>query len=86
MWLSRIPTLIPGHFIAHRSTGTERAVFDRQAAEDWKAFLSLRARELRTGGRLVVVLPGLTDDGISGLEQLFDHAKVCSASHLWMTP
>ena len=75
MWLSRIPTLIPGHFIAHRCTGTERAVFDRQAAEDWRAFLSLRARELRTGGRLVVVLPGLNDDGVSGLEQLFDHAN-----------
>ena len=75
MWLSRIPSLIPGHFIAHRCFRAERAKFDLQAAGDWKAFLSLRARELRTGGRLVVVLPALEDSGASGLESLFDHAN-----------
>jgi len=49
VWLSRVPTLIPGHFIALASTGPVRAEFDRQAAKDWEVFLSLRARELRPG-------------------------------------
>jgi hypothetical protein len=75
VWLSRVPTLIPGHFISIRSTGTVRAEFERQAAQDWEAFLSLRARELRPGGRLLVVLPGIADDGLSGFESIFDHAN-----------
>jgi SAM dependent carboxyl methyltransferase len=79
VWLSRIPSRISGHFIAHRSTGVEYAAFERQAAHDWEAFLSLRAGELRSGGRLVVVLPALNDDGISGLEDLMDHANAVLA-------
>jgi SAM dependent carboxyl methyltransferase len=80
MWLSRIPSLIPDHFIAHRCVGSERAKFDLQAAEDWKLFLSLRAGELRTGGRLVVVLAALDDKGASGFESLFDHANAVLAN------
>lgn len=75
VWLSRVPTPIPGHFISIRSTEAVRAEFDRQGREDWEAFLTLRARELRPGGRLVVVLPGIADDGSVGLEPLFDHAN-----------
>jgi hypothetical protein len=75
VWLSRIPALIPGHFVSVASTGAVRAAFDRQGADDWRSFLSLRARELRPGGRLVVVLPGLNDDGASGFEPLFDCAN-----------
>jgi hypothetical protein len=75
VWLSRVPALIPGHFMYMRSTGMVRAEFDRQGAQDWEAFLSLRARELRSGGRLVVVLPALGDDGSTGLEPLFDGAN-----------
>jgi len=51
------------------------AAFDRQAAQDWEAFLLLRAEELRTGGRLAVTLPALDDDGLSGFEDLMDHAN-----------
>jgi hypothetical protein len=79
VWLSRIPALIPDHFIPFRSTGTLRAEFDRQGAEDWQAFLSLRARELRPGGRLVVVLPALADDGLSGFENIMDQANAVLA-------
>jgi hypothetical protein len=79
VWLSRIPTLIPGHFVSLRSTGRERAVFERQGAKDWEAFLSLRATELRPGGRLVVVLPALADDGLSGFENLMDQANTVLA-------
>ena len=75
VWLSRVPALIPGHFVMLASTGDIRAAFDRQAADDWRLFLSLRARELRPGGRLVVVLPGLSDNGASGFELLFNCAN-----------
>jgi SAM dependent carboxyl methyltransferase len=75
VWLSRIPTTVPGHFVYLASTGDVRAAFDQQGAQDWKSFLSLRAQELRRGGRLVVVLPGLSDEGGSGFEPLFNHAN-----------
>src|SRR5262249_23451139 len=75
VWLSRVPALVPGHFVYFASTGDVRAAFDRQAADDWKLFLSLRAQELRAGGRLVVVLPGLSDAGGSGFEPLFNCAN-----------
>jgi hypothetical protein len=75
-WLSRIPTLIPDHFIALLSKDAAHAAFEHQAAQDWKAFLTLRARELRRGGRLVVVLPGVSDDGkVGGIADLFNHAN-----------
>jgi hypothetical protein len=61
VWLSRVPALIPGHFISICSTSTVHAEFERQAAQDWEAFLTLRARELRPGGQLVVVLPGIAE-------------------------
>ena len=75
VWLSRVPELIPGHFIALRSKGALLAQFALQAAKDWEAFLSLRALELRPGGCLVVVLPALDDTGASGFEALMDHAN-----------
>ena len=52
-----------------------RAQFERQAADDWREFLQLRASELVPGGRLVVVLPALADDGSSGFESIMDHAN-----------
>jgi SAM dependent carboxyl methyltransferase len=67
--------LIPDQFIAIASKGDVRAAFERQAAEDWRSFLSLRATELRPGGRLVVVLPRLNDDGYAGFEPLFREAN-----------
>jgi hypothetical protein len=56
MWLSRVPTRMSRHFIPFRGTDTERAAFHQQGARDWEAFLTLRAAELRAGGRLIVVL------------------------------
>jgi len=75
VWLSQVPAKIPGHFVVVRSSGSVRAAFDRQGAQDWEAFLTLRANELRPGGRLVVVLPALNDDERWGFEELFDHAN-----------
>jgi hypothetical protein len=79
VWLSRVPALIPGHFVMMASTGEARAAFDRQGAEDWKRFLSLRATELRPGGRLVVVLPAMDDQGVAGIEPLFDQTNAVIA-------
>ena len=75
VWLSRIPAMVPGHMVVIRATGSVRAAFERQGAEDWETFLSLRASELYPGGRLVVVLPALNDDGQCGFESLFDQAN-----------
>jgi hypothetical protein len=75
VWLSQVPCQIPDHFFIPCSTGAVRAEFERQAALDWEAFLSLRATELRPGGRLVVALPSLTDDGSIGLAAITDHAN-----------
>jgi hypothetical protein len=75
VWLSQVPALNPGHFIYLRSTGSVRAEFDRQAAKDLEDFLSLRARESRPGGRLVVVLPAIADDALSGFENIMDEAN-----------
>ena len=75
MWISRIPTTIPGHFFVPSSTGAVREAFDQQGAQDWETFLSLRARELRAGGRLVVTVPAAHDDGTSGGEYIVDQAN-----------
>jgi hypothetical protein len=75
VWLSRAPTRIPDHFWIPSSTGAVRHAFERQAADDWEAFLRLRARELRVGGRLVVTLPSPPDDGISQIHQGMNHAN-----------
>jgi SAM dependent carboxyl methyltransferase len=79
VWLSRVPVMLSDHFVPTRSTGAARAEFDRQGERDWEAFLALRATELRRGGRLVVVLPGLDDEGRSELDSLLDHANAVLA-------
>ena len=75
VWLSQIPVQIPDHFFIPCSTGAVRTEFDRQAARDWEAFLTLRAAELRAGGRLVVALPALDHDGTVGFASMMNHAN-----------
>ena len=79
VWLKHIPMLIPEHFMPFASTGDVRKAFERQAADDWRLFLSLRSSELRAGGRLVVVLPGLNEEGLTGFEPLFSYANAALA-------
>jgi hypothetical protein len=74
LWFSAVPQVPADHFWLSRMTGAARAAYERQGAQDWEAFLKLRARELRPGGRLVVVLPGANDDGLCGYESFADHA------------
>jgi hypothetical protein len=72
VWLSKVPTPIPGDlFCSAQSAPAARAAFEGQAASDWQTFLSLRGTELRTGGCLMVALPGRDDDGKVGVENLF---------------
>jgi hypothetical protein len=78
-WLSRTPAYIPGHFAYFRSEGDVSAAFHRQAARDWEEFLTLRASELRAGGRFVVLQVACDDDGWSGFEELCDHANAALA-------
>jgi hypothetical protein len=76
MWISRIPTQLPGHIFVPRSNGATRMAFERQREQDWESFLSLRARELRSGGRLLVIVPGADEAGVSGFEEIMDQANV----------
>jgi len=64
MWLSSVPTPVTDHIYVPCMKGAASAAFREQGKEDWQKFLSLRATELRPGGRLVVVLPGADDDGL----------------------
>ncbi|HUI97910.1 MAG TPA: hypothetical protein VLX44_19285 [Xanthobacteraceae bacterium] len=76
VWLSNVPTPIPDDlFCSAQSAPAARAAFERQAAADWRTFLSLRETELRTGGCLVVALPGRDDDDKVGVEHLLVKAN-----------
>lgn len=73
-WLSRVPGPIMGHVFSSRATGAVREALREQSRLDWEAFLTHRARELRSGGQLVVLGGACTDDGASGAEGLMDAA------------
>ncbi|SKD01285.1 SAM dependent carboxyl methyltransferase [Burkholderia sp. CF099] len=75
MWLSSVPTQVADHIYVPCMKGAASAAFREQGKKDWQKFLSLRATELRPGGRLVVVLPGADDDGRTGFEPLMNDAN-----------
>jgi hypothetical protein len=74
-WQSAKPMNDPCHFQPVCANPTVRAAFARQAAADWVQFLLLRARELRSGGRLIVIAAATDDDGFTPLSLLFDHVN-----------
>jgi hypothetical protein len=74
-WPSCISARVPGHYWSLRATGSEQLAFETQCGKDWRTFLSLRARELRPTGRLVVAQGGLDEDGCVGHEALHDAAN-----------
>ena len=69
-WLSSVPADACRHFWPSKLSGLAREPFARRAALDWQAFLAHRSRELRPGGRLVVVVPSVQSDGLSSLAEL----------------
>jgi hypothetical protein len=54
-WLSQKPTDISDHVHMVGASGAEYEQFSRQAQADWQTILLHRARELKAGGRLVLV-------------------------------
>jgi hypothetical protein len=74
-WFSRIPTTIPDHFAPSLAKGETRAAFEAQGAVDWARFLALRSEELRRGGKLVVAVPGMEENGATGFERLANDAN-----------
>ena len=72
-WLSRMPAPIPDQVqIAYSHDPAARAAYSRQAAEDWQMFLVARGRELRPGGRLVVLTMALNDTGNFGYRPVLE--------------
>jgi len=72
-WLSRIPAPVPDHVqVAFSRDALTRAEFARQADSDWRCFLKERGRELRQGGRLVVLTMATDSTGHFGYEPLMD--------------
>ncbi|WP_431281477.1 hypothetical protein ACQW02_18995 [Humitalea sp. 24SJ18S-53] len=68
-WLSRTPAPIPDQLqVAFSRDLAARTAYAAQAAADWRVFLTHRGRELRPGGRLVVVTMALDDLGRFGYE------------------
>jgi hypothetical protein len=53
-WLSRLPGRITDHVHAVGARGDELEVYRAQALADWETILLQRARELRSGARLVM--------------------------------
>lgn len=74
-WLSAAPCPVPNHIWPPRAEGTVRAAFAARARQNWATFLDCRARELRPGGRLVVVGSLADSAGLSGAEGLLDLAN-----------
>ncbi len=62
-WLSGAPGVISGHVHAVGARGAEREAFAARGAQEWEAILLHRARELRPGGKLVLVNFGIDEEG-----------------------
>ncbi|BBY42011.1 class I SAM-dependent methyltransferase [Mycolicibacterium celeriflavum] len=70
-WLSRVPAPIPDHVhVAYSRDESVRTAYARQAAQDWQEFIAFRGRELRRGGRLVVMTTAVDDGGEIGYSPL----------------
>ena len=68
-WLSRAPSRIPDQVYVNAShDSTARLAYADQADKDWRAFLNSRGRELRNGGRLIVITMARHNDGDFGLQ------------------
>jgi hypothetical protein len=72
-WLSRVPATIPDQVqVAFSRDPNARAAYARQADEDWRSFLTHRAREMRAGARLVILTMARDDSGDFGYRPLLE--------------
>mmetsp|Transcript_8988 Transcript_8988/g.26438 ORF Transcript_8988/g.26438 Transcript_8988/m.26438 type:complete len:341 (+) Transcript_8988:76-1098(+) len=63
-WLSELPTSCPDFIVGNQlDAGDVQSAWTARAKEDWAHWLRLRALELRSGGRLVVAMPGRDASG-----------------------
>ncbi len=70
-WLSQVPCAIPDQVqVAFSRNSAAKAAFHRQAAKDWQQFLLARSKELRPGGRLVVLTMAVDEQGGFGYRAL----------------
>jgi hypothetical protein len=54
-WLSTLPCQLNGHVHMVGATGREAEAFAEQGRLDWETILRCRARELKSGGKMVLV-------------------------------
>ena len=72
-WLSRVPSTIPDQIqVAFSHDAPTRDAFSRQAAEDWRQFLTHRERELCPGGKLTVITMAVDENGDFGYRPLLN--------------
>jgi hypothetical protein len=72
-WLSRAPAPILDQVqVAYSKDAAVRDQYSRQVANDWRTFLHHRGRELRLGGRLIILTMALTPDGDFGYRPILE--------------
>lgn len=63
-WLSKIPSECTDVIVGNQfPAGVLRACWEACAQADWKLWLALRAKEVSSGGRLIVAMPGRDESG-----------------------
>ncbi|MCH9670943.1 MAG: class I SAM-dependent methyltransferase, partial [Gammaproteobacteria bacterium] len=62
-WLSEMPCDVSDHIHSVGASGRERELIRQRAAHDWEDILACRAKELRSGGRMVMVNLAVDDAG-----------------------
>ena len=62
-YLRVLPTPISGHLHSAYASQNEIELFNAQARKDWECILVNRSKELAPGGRFVVAMLGVDDDG-----------------------
>lgn len=72
-WLSQAPAPVPDHIqVSFSRDPAARAAYAARAAEDWQTFLLQRSRELRPGGRLLVMTMATDSSGDMGYRPLVE--------------
>jgi hypothetical protein len=71
-WLSGAPPRPSDHLWAPTVRFATGPAVREAARRDWHQFLSRRADELRSGGRMVVLLATVDDEGVAGGEHVLD--------------
>lgn len=75
-YISKVPCNISNHVHMVGATGAERAAYDEVGRIEWERMLAMRARELKTGGRLCYLNFGIDSKGrylgSTGGKSMFD--------------